>query len=71
MSKFTIYPIYMGDNDHDISFFILKAEPGTIRKMSLGCIAIKNNETKAVTLLDTGYPTKEEVIENNLPYHYV
>jgi len=71
MAKFTIYPIYMGDNDHDISYFVLKAEPGIIRKMSLGCIAIRNNDTGEVTLLDTGYPTKEEIIENALPYNYV
>ena len=70
MAKYTIYPLLMGFNEFDISFFILKAS-GSRRKMSLGCILLKDNETGELTLLDTAFPTREQVIENDLPYNYV
>lgn len=68
MSTFKIYPVYMGNNYEDICFVLGKHTPGTPWELSLGCFLLQNNQTGAWTLLDTGYPSPKEIIENGIPH---
>lgn len=68
MATFKIIPIFLGKyNDFDISLQIEFAS-GQHRFISYGCLALINNDNGEITLLDTGFASKEEIEKYDLPW---
>ena len=69
MATFKIIPIRTGHSENDASFTVAKAKIGSkTYQFGHGCVALKNNETGEITLLDTSMAHWKEVEENDLPY---
>lgn len=62
MSTYKIYPVFLGENDMDSAFMTTGSAPGENLRIGIGCIAVRNNDTGDVIMLDTGNCPYEEVV---------
>lgn len=68
MTTYTIFPIRLGRTEHDSSYVLADAVAGRKVPFIYGCFLLKNNQTGALTLVDTGPRHWTEVERYHLPW---